>query len=147
MTIQWGDYANNLGWFGPLLMGIGSVTSVIVGWLAGRRDWKDHILEASEKRVMLSEERGVRDRAENADEIDSLTKRFETLIDGYERRIEDLTHEVDLLRTEVVRLRQFIDEHFILRLATQQEQEAHHAKTNSTGSTPAAAARATSGVV
>ena len=138
MAIQWGDYANNLGWFGPLLMGIGSVTSVIVGWLAGRRDRRDHILEASEKRAMLSEERGVRDRAENSDEIDSLTKRFETLIDGYERRIEDLTHEVDLLRNEVVRLRQFIDG-FILRLTTPQEQEAHHAKTDPAGPASAAA--------
>jgi hypothetical protein len=38
-----------------------------------------------------------------------------------------------------VRLRQFIDEHFILRLATQQEQEAHHAKTDSAGPASAVA--------
>ena len=42
--------------------------------------------------------------------IDSVTASFKTLIDGYERRIDDLTAEVTSLRDEVKKLRQALDE-------------------------------------
>jgi len=41
--------------------------------------------------------------------IDSVTASFKTLIDGYERRIEDLTAEVVSLRDEVKDLRKALD--------------------------------------
>jgi hypothetical protein len=41
--------------------------------------------------------------------IDSVTASFKALIDGYERRIEDLTEEVVSLRKEVKALRQALD--------------------------------------
>jgi hypothetical protein len=46
---------------------------------------------------------------ESAAEIDAITKRFQTLIDGYEQRVKDLTSEVKLLREEVVALRKALD--------------------------------------
>lgn len=41
--------------------------------------------------------------------LDSVTASFKALIDGYERRIEDLTAEVTSLREEVKALRQALD--------------------------------------
>lgn len=41
--------------------------------------------------------------------LNSITSSFQTLIDGYERRIEDLTHEVSALREEVKDLRRALD--------------------------------------
>jgi hypothetical protein len=36
--------------------------------------------------------------------------RLRTLIDGYEKRIDDLTHEVSTLRAEVIALRHALDD-------------------------------------
>ena len=74
---------------------VGPVASGLVGFMFGRR----------------------RDRAEaaqieaNADAtaLDSITKSFHTMIDGYEQRIADLTAEVTALRDEVRELRQALD--------------------------------------
>ena len=42
-------------------------------------------------------------------QLDSITRHFETLIDGYEKRVKDLTDEVEALRREVRDLRQALD--------------------------------------
>ena len=42
-------------------------------------------------------------------QLDSITRHFETLIDGYEKRVKDLTDEVEALRKEVQSLRQALD--------------------------------------
>ena len=71
---------------------IGPAATGVVGFLVGRR--KDNALANkidAEADVMA---------------IDSVTASFKTLIDGYERRIEDLTKEVTALRIEVRELRQ-----------------------------------------
>jgi hypothetical protein len=48
--------------------------------------------------------------AADAAQTDSMTRRFEALMDGYETRIHDLTHEVHQLREEVKSLRKALDQ-------------------------------------
>lgn len=45
----------------------------------------------------------------DAIQLDAITRHFEALIDGYEKRINDLTNEVHQLRDEVKKLRQALD--------------------------------------
>jgi cell division protein FtsB len=45
----------------------------------------------------------------DAIQLDAITRHFEALIDGYEKRINDLTSEVHQLRDEVKKLRQALD--------------------------------------
>lgn len=114
MNIAWGEHSLDFSWLGGLMLGIGSIGSAIAGWLIGwhtrRRDW---VVEA-EHQTEMSEQRGRTARRENADAIEAITHRFEVLISGYETRIIDLTREVHELRAEVVRLRTFIDQNFML---------------------------------
>lgn len=112
MAVPWGDYANSLGWLGPMLMGIGSITTAALGWITGKRSRRAEELRESKTEIMEAQQRTLQVRRENADEIQATTERFQTLIDGYERRIADLTHEVDQLRAEVIRLRDVIDSYF-----------------------------------
>lgn len=79
-----------------LLPALGTAATGVVGYLAGRR--KD-VAEANK----IEAEADVM-------AIDSVTASFKALIDGYERRIEDLTAEVTSLRDEVKKLRQALDE-------------------------------------
>jgi type II secretory pathway pseudopilin PulG len=112
MTVPWGDYASSLGWLGPLLVGIGSIASAAVGWAAGKRSRRAEELLESKAQTSEADQRTAQARQDSAAEIEATTKRFEALIDGYENRIADLTHEVDLLRAEVIRLREVIDTYF-----------------------------------
>lgn len=45
----------------------------------------------------------------DAAKLDSITRHMAALIDGYEKRIDDLTQEVTALRAEIVELRQALD--------------------------------------
>jgi len=45
----------------------------------------------------------------DAIQMDSLTKHFQALIEGYELRVKDLTDEIEQLRTEVKSLRKALD--------------------------------------
>ena len=104
-----GHYGVDLTWLGTMLIGIGSVTSAIVGWWAGRRSHRTQELAEAKAQTTEADLRTAQSRQDNAAEIEATTSRFQTLIDGYERRIADLTHEVDQLRAEVIRLRDIID--------------------------------------
>lgn len=44
-----------------------------------------------------------------ASKLDSMTRHFQALIDGYEARVKDLTDEIDALRVEIKELRQALD--------------------------------------
>lgn len=78
-----------------LLPALGTAATGVVGYIAGRRrDMAEaHKIDAEADTMA----------------IDSVTASFRTLIDGYERRIEDLTAEVTSLRVEVKALRQALD--------------------------------------
>lgn len=66
-----------------------------LGWYLGRRK--------------AEAEAGKIENEGEAAKLDAITRHMEKLIDGYERRIEDLTREVTSLRTEIVELRQALD--------------------------------------
>lgn len=46
---------------------------------------------------------------ENVEQTDAMTRRFEALMDGYDKRVDDLLMEVTSLRTEVISLRKVLD--------------------------------------
>ena len=79
----WGDGPIISG-FGTILIGVGTILSAVTGWALGSRRKK---FKAS------------------AEETDAITRRFQLLLDNYERRIKDLTDEVHGLRQEVAELR------------------------------------------
>lgn len=66
----------------------GSAAGGVVGYVVGKRR-----LDAEADAVSL----------------DAITRHFTALIDGYERRINDLTAEINKLRDEVVSLRLALD--------------------------------------
>ena len=72
-------------------IGIGAIGGVMAAHFKAKADKKTFDIQTS------------------AAEIDAITKRFEALIDGYERRVLDLTNEVHALRGEVVALRKALD--------------------------------------
>lgn len=67
----------------------------IAGWWMGRK--KAH----AEAAKLMDEGDAIR--------LDSITRHFQALIDGYEARVKDLTDEVEALRAEVQSLRQALD--------------------------------------
>lgn len=75
---------------------IGPAATGIIGFAVGRR--KDRA------------EANKLDAEADVIALDSVTASFKALIDGYERRIEDLTAEVMDLRDEVKALRQALDQ-------------------------------------
>lgn len=81
---------------GYLEPAIGAAATGIVGYVFGRR--KDR---AEANKI---------DAEADVIALDSVTASFKALIDGYERRIEDLTAEVTELRVEVKALRQALDQ-------------------------------------
>jgi hypothetical protein len=73
--------------------------------VSSRKDAADH-----EDRLNAAEDKERLDRIQaDAAHSDSLTRRFQSLMDGYESRIKDLTDEVSGLRGEVRSLRQALD--------------------------------------
>lgn len=74
---------------------IGPAATGLVGYLAGRGR------NAAEINKM--------DAEADKTALDSITSSFQTLIDGYEKRIEDLTAEVGALREEIKELRKALD--------------------------------------
>lgn len=80
-----------------LTSGIGA----LAGWLLGRRERLAKIQSMeTQHRKDAEEETGVI--------IDAITRRFQTLIDGYESRVRDLMEEIHSLREEVRQLRQVL---------------------------------------
>lgn len=73
----------------------GPAVGGLLGYLAARQ--KNQILD------------GHLDAKGDAIQLDAITRHFEALIDGYEKRINDLTSEVHQLRDEVKKLRQALD--------------------------------------
>jgi cell division protein FtsB len=75
---------------------------------------------AAAKHKITSDERLADQKQQNEDkkeiiavdaaQSDSMTRRFEALMDGYETRIHDLTQEVQQLREEVKSLRKALDQ-------------------------------------
>ena len=92
---------------------VSSVTAVIgfiTARLTLRREEKKDMAEAENRARELAEvERKDRIEADTA-QADSMTRRFQALMDGYEARIEDLMDEVQHLRDEVKSLRKALDE-------------------------------------
>lgn len=76
-----------------------SAVSGAAGWWIGRRERLAKItqLEAQNRKKVEDETAAV---------IDAITRRFQTLINGYEARVKDLMTEIHSLRDEVVQLRQ-----------------------------------------
>ena len=74
---------------------IGPAATGIVGFILGKR--KDNA-EAAKIEADA-----------DATALDSITHSFQTMIAGYERRIEDLTAEVNALRDEVKELRKALN--------------------------------------
>lgn len=66
-----------------------------LGWYLGRRR-----AEAESSKL---ENEG------DASKLDAITRHMTALIDGYEKRIDDLTREVTALRAEIVELRNALD--------------------------------------
>lgn len=80
-----------------LTSGIGA----FAGWWLGRRERLAKIQSMeTQHRKDAEEETGVI--------IDAITRRFQTLIDGYESRVRDLMEEIHSLREEVRQLRQVL---------------------------------------
>lgn len=67
----------------------------LAGWWMGRRK------SNAEAEKLLEEGDALR--------LDSITRHFQALIDGYEARVKDLTDEVEALRAEVQALRRALD--------------------------------------
>lgn len=78
---DWGTAGKILG---------GPAAGAVVGWLISRKQRKNAEVQAS------------------ADQTDAITRRFESLMDGYENRIKDLLSEVQRLRELIVQLQQQI---------------------------------------
>lgn len=90
---------------GALLSGIGALVGALGAWVTIR-----YTKRSSADARVVKQARDEREKiAVKAAEIDAITRRFETLIDGYENRITDLTAEVTALRKEVADLRKALD--------------------------------------
>ena len=90
----------------PMFVGLG--TAVVTGlgvWFRVKHDQK---IEDTQLREQVDNERKNRIEADTA-ATDSMTRRFQALMDGYEGRIKDLTQEVQSLRDEVKTLRSQMD--------------------------------------
>jgi predicted RNase H-like nuclease (RuvC/YqgF family) len=74
---------------------IGPAATGVVGFMVGKRKDRAEANKIDAEADVLA--------------IDSVTASFKTLIDGYERRIEDLTAEVTELREEIKELRKALD--------------------------------------
>jgi len=75
---------------------IGPAATGIIGFAVGRRKDRAEANKIEAEADVIA--------------LDSVTASFKALIDGYERRIEDLTAEVTSLRDEVKALRQALDQ-------------------------------------
>lgn len=74
---------------------IGPAFGGMIGYMAGRKK-----IDAEASKLEIEGE---------VAQLDGITRHFEALIDGYEKRIADLTSEVHLLRDEVKQLRKALD--------------------------------------
>lgn len=74
---------------------LGPAMGGFVGYMAGRRK-----IDAEVTKLEMDTEIA---------QLDGITRHFEALIDGYEKRIADLTSEVHSLRDEVRQLRKALD--------------------------------------
>jgi len=80
------------GYLAPVVGPMGGAT---VGYVAASSK-----LRAEAKKIDLEGE---------AAQLDSITRHFQALIEGYEARVKDLTDEIEALRSEVLSLRKALD--------------------------------------
>jgi hypothetical protein len=109
MDTQLGAASSVIGWSSPFLISIGGILGAAASWFTG---W--HMMRHDNQKTAIEEQDRVaikhrQERLDDAAIIDALTRRFQTLIEGYEKRIADLTAEVKLLRTEVINLHARLD--------------------------------------
>jgi len=110
----WSTIAENIS---GVFIAFGTIIGAVVGWAAAKArlnfDTAQIHKEESEKRLISMAEIRKEQEAVNIAQIKMITDRFQILIDGYEKRVDDLTQEVRGLRDEVHRLRFFIDERML----------------------------------
>jgi hypothetical protein len=80
----------------------GATPAAIFGWLIGRK-------KAEAETAKATAEAAKAEAEADAAFAGMLNQRLKSLIDGYEKRIADLTAEVRSLRDEVIALRQALD--------------------------------------
>lgn len=76
--------------------------SAVGAWHASRHKMRidDQAREDQEQRLI---------HTENADQTNAMTAQFRAIMEGYQSRVTDLSHEVSVLRSEVVSLRKTLD--------------------------------------
>lgn len=85
----------------PIATSAVGALGALTGWWLGRRERLAKIAQMEQQhRKAVEDETGLI--------IDAVTRRFQTLIDGYEARVKDLMDEIHSLREEVRRLRQVL---------------------------------------
>ena len=66
-----------------------------------------HKLKIDERLREEQEQRLI--HTENADQTNAMTAQFRAIMEGYQSRVTDLSHEVGILRLEVISLRKTLD--------------------------------------
>ncbi|TDX63982.1 hypothetical protein EDE12_106127 [Methylosinus sp. sav-2] len=94
-------------WLLPLASG--ATPAAIFGWLAGRKKAEAETAKVAADATKATAEASKAEAEADAVYAGILNERFKALIDGYEKRIADLTAEVHGLRDEVKALRQALD--------------------------------------
>lgn len=85
-------------WLGAVTPIATTALGALTGWWMGRHERLAKIAQIERQHRKAVEE-------ETAAVIDAVTRRFQTLIDGYEARVKDLMMEIHSLREEVKQLR------------------------------------------
>ena len=75
---------------------------IVSAWRLGRRKaMNDEITRQRDEQRLI--------HTENAEQTTAMTDQFRAIMEGYKSRVEDLGHEVSVLRTEVTSLRKTLD--------------------------------------
>lgn len=88
---------------------LGPLAGIVVG-LAGSRATRHQTARSEHERTEAAQvAASAAHHAADAATAENLTRRFQALMDGYERRIASLTDEVQSLREEVAKLRRELE--------------------------------------
>jgi predicted nucleic acid-binding Zn-ribbon protein len=105
-----GDPWTIMDWAKVAITGAGGAILTLGGMIL--KTAADHRREKADEGLRSRElsERVQKDQTDSdVAHADSMTRRFQALMDGYESRIKDLTNEVSALRDEVRNLRNSLD--------------------------------------